>query len=226
MPLTLDNLKVVVLDVESVGLYGEAFAFAAIAYDENRKEVGRKCCHFSVKHTAGTLRDYRWVMDNVVIPNESQNIFKYEEQSLCSFFFEWYKQYAHKGYVIAADCAWPVEAKFLLSDMTDKYKRIATYPIIDISNIMLCAGMDPTGTYERLSDELPNHNPLCDVKQSARLLFNAIDILKESKSYPLKIKDTIKDMFSQAKSDLKPDRFTDGWLCAIDKLKTSHKELE
>ena len=39
---------------------------------------------------------------------------------------------------------------------------------------MLCAGMDPMATYDRLPAELPRHDPLADARQSARLLVEAL----------------------------------------------------
>jgi hypothetical protein len=52
---------------------------------------------------------------------------------------------------------------------TDNAMDIACqlYPI-------LALGRDPLATNERLPDELPAHNPLCDARQSARLLIEAL----------------------------------------------------
>ena len=42
---------------------------------------------------------------------------------------------------------------------------------------MVAAGMDPHATYDRLLDE-PQHDPLGDAKQSARLLMTALKKLR------------------------------------------------
>jgi len=81
---------------------------------------------------------------------------------------------------MAAECGYPVETNFLR--LCDSFIPIhgvnefeGPYPLHDIASIMLAAGMDPMKTYERLPDESPKHDPLCDVKQSARLMYEAFD---------------------------------------------------
>ena len=84
------------------------------------------------------------------------------------------------GAEMAAECLWPVEARFLSACIADDARRLPTapYPIHEIASVMLSAGMDPMGTYERTPSEMPRHNPLADARQSARLLVEALARIK------------------------------------------------
>lgn len=106
------------------------------------------------------------------------------------------------------DVPWPVEARFLIDCVEDYRpprpvrKPLALpavgersaldldpseacwngpYPLWCVRTYMLAAGMLVTGGVvgdERLADELPEHNPLTDARQSARLLLKARKILE------------------------------------------------
>jgi hypothetical protein len=86
-----------------------------------------------------------------------------------------------KGAVLAADCPYPVESKFLLECVADSHLRQRTdgspYPLLDVASVLVAAGKDPTAQYDRLPDEVPLHNPVADARQSARLLMEALRIL-------------------------------------------------
>lgn len=78
-----------------------------------------------------------------------------------------------KGAYLAAECAWPVEAKFLMDCVRDDFhlrEWEGPYPLIDISSVLLARGIDPLGKQPRLESEEPAHNALNDARQSARLL--------------------------------------------------------
>lgn len=81
---------------------------------------------------------------------------------------------------MAVDVGWPVESRFLCSCIDDDLARVhfAPYPILEISTLLLAAGMDPLENRDRLPNELPRHDPLKDARQSARLMFEAMKILK------------------------------------------------
>lgn len=85
------------------------------------------------------------------------------------------------GELLAADCAWPVEARFLaacVDALPDERRFAGPYPLMEISTWMMAAGQDPMKTHARLESELPQHNPLADARQSARLLMEAIEVTK------------------------------------------------
>jgi len=77
-----------------------------------------------------------------------------------------------------------VEARFLIQCIEDDhYAREwwGPYPLIDVASLRMAAGLDPLGTEERIEllGELPEHDPLADARQSARLLVDAIGRIQE-----------------------------------------------
>ena len=80
--------------------------------------------------------------------------------------------------ILAAECTWPVEARLLTDCITDDVTRErhweGPHPVLDISAVLLAAGMAPCGWFERTERE-PEHHPLGDARQSARLLVEALD---------------------------------------------------
>jgi hypothetical protein len=48
------------------------------------------------------------------------------------------------------------------------------YPLHDLASILLAHGRDPLAKNERLPEELPEHDPLNDARQSARLLHEVL----------------------------------------------------
>ncbi len=170
---------VMVFDVESVGLHGEGFAVGyVIIKDCQEVESGVFACDPSkASRDTGTAGDDRsWVAENVKSREESPDTFTVREK----FWKRWIAA-KEKGAVLAAECAWPVEGRFLnecIDTLPDDRRFSGPYPLIEISSIMLAAGMDPMANYPRLNDEQPAHNPLADARQSARLLMSAISQLK------------------------------------------------
>jgi len=164
-----------VIDVESVGLHGTAFAVAGMLL--NWEGVGwtfTYACH--PDKASGADSDRKWVMENVPKldyncdnPREVRDLF-------WDMWIDTKKKY--QNVIMAAECSWPVEARFLNSCIDDDKELrnwLGPYPLHDISSIMLAVGMDPMNNYRRLKDEKPEHHPLSDVKLSARLLREAFD---------------------------------------------------
>ena len=87
--------------------------------------------------------------------------------------------------ILACDCAWPVEAKFLLECVRDDHWRgsDAPYPLLDVSGLILAAGGDPTAYFNRRENELPAHHPLRDAQQSARLLLEALNAIRDNRVF-------------------------------------------
>jgi hypothetical protein len=74
-------------------------------------------------------------------------------------------------------CAWPVEARFLAACVDDNpmtHEWSGPYPLHDLASVLMAAGRDPLAKNERLPGELPEHDPLADARQSARLLLAAL----------------------------------------------------
>jgi hypothetical protein len=162
-----------VFDVESIGLHGEGFAVGWVVVDHAGAEHahGLLCC--DPLYAEGHRNNLAWVQENV--PSmEPTAISPYGVRE--DFWAQWLAWKA-KGAVLVADCAWPVEARFLAecvdaARITREWE--GPYPLHDLASVLLALGRDPLATNERLPDELPAHHPLNDARQSARLLIDAL----------------------------------------------------
>lgn len=169
-----------VFDVESIGLHGEGFAVGGGIYVSSTALKEFKFCCLP-EEAIGEQADLEWVMDNVP---DMQPTHIFAKQVRDAFWMEW--EWARKRWPdirMAGECVWPVEAGFLskcIQDEIEIRKMDGPYPLLDISSIMYAAGMDPMATYDRLSDEVPAHDPLNDARQSARLLYMALSKLHDS----------------------------------------------
>jgi hypothetical protein len=162
-----------VFDVESVGLHGEGFAFGYVVVNAEgeRLEEGRHSC--SLRDAKGDAEGRDWVRKNVPLDDFPEDCFMPPMLRAC--FWEIWKAWQGSGAVLVADCAWPVEARFLIACVDDDASRTwgGPYPLHELASFMVAAGMDPHATYDRLPDE-PQHDPLGDARQSARLLVTAL----------------------------------------------------
>lgn len=180
MILDPDKQAFFVFDVESIGLHGEGFAVAGGVFIGNTIQQGfiascplTACC-------PGKSEDFVWVRDNVpMLEITHRSPFTLRRE----FRKHWeHAKWDYPGILMAAECGWPVEANFLsacAADVCNSNKWEGPYPLVEISSIMLAAGMDPMATYDRLPSELPVHNPMADACQSARLLNIALRKLSE-----------------------------------------------
>lgn len=163
-----------VFDVESIGLHGEGFAVGWVVINQEGFEMESSysaCPRLAAK---GSIDDRKWVDSN--IPEISPNC-TIPEMVRADFWEVWLK-WKSKGAILAADCAWPVEARFLIycvNDSPEERNWQGPYPLIDIGSVLLASGSDPLQKFDRLPSELPEHNPLCDARQSARILIKALN---------------------------------------------------
>lgn len=164
------NKKYMVFDVESVGLYGPAFAVGFVVIDENGTELesGMWACDPPFHYDSANKDDAKWV---------SENCPKLKINCMCmhamrEVFWEKWQEWKLKGALLVADCCYPVETNFLaecvFNDVENR-KWNGPYPLIDIGSVLFSHGVDPVKTFPRLENELPIHNPLCDARQSARI---------------------------------------------------------
>jgi len=167
--MTSDFLpKLFVFDVESVGLRGEGFAFGYVVTTTRGvrlEEGGYYCDHV---HFDGSQDDRDWVDANV---NLQDLTVVGSRRELYQAFQDTWLRWNDTAFLIA-DVPWPVEAHFLLQALP---ANINPYPLLDVASMISAAGWNPLGTYDRRSDELPVHNPLYDSRQSARILFEALN---------------------------------------------------
>jgi len=173
----MPNLKsllegpIMVFDVESIGLHGEAFAVGFVVMAEGKvTDCGYFACPRGLAE--GAESDREWVDENIPkLDVNSPDPFTVREK----FWRKW-AEWRDMGALLAAECAWPVESRFLNAcvDALPNERRFGgPYPMIEISTLMMAAGMDPMANYVRNKYEQPKHCPLADARQSARLMFKA-----------------------------------------------------
>ncbi len=166
-------MKFMVFDVESIGLHGEGYAFGYVVVDETGKtlEEGKHSCPMA--RCVGRLEDREWVKANIPELRETCDW----PVDLRKIFWETWMRWKAEGAVLAADCCWPVEARFLakcVDDSPDENAWDGPYPLHDLASILLAKGKDPLAVTERLPSELPRHDPLMDARQSARQIIEAL----------------------------------------------------
>ena len=176
LPEYLDSiqktLNIMMFDVESIGLHGEGFAFGYVVFGLNKMGMSRIASgiHSCNPDLASGLEiDRDWVEKCVSVP-DADCVSLVELRS--KFWDIYMKHRRESGIMLFSDCIWPVESNFISACINDDLTRIGDgpYPIYDLMSIMLSKGFDPHKHYPRLETELPEHNPLCDARQSARLL--------------------------------------------------------
>lgn len=161
-----------VFDVESIGLHGQAFAVGWCVVDSQGKEHpgARYACDRDA--IEGSDSDREWVdanMPPIAVTCDYPTMLEW-------FWADWLGWKAI-GALMAADCSWPVEARFLCACVDqDKTNRAfeGPYPFIDIGSVLFAKGYDPLHEFPRRDNELPKHDPLADARQSARLLVDAM----------------------------------------------------
>lgn len=175
-----------VFDCESIGFYGETFAVGAVVIDNNKGSdfYGRVIDSIYLgcpeSHAGGDAGDRQWILENVVPHLPEPNCANAEEVRDRFWVFLQYWQEMEAS--VWADCGVPVEANFLrlCVFLSENRKWKAPYPLHEIATAFLLSGIDPTGIFDRLPDEIPAHNPLNDARQSARLLFEVLNRNKAS----------------------------------------------
>lgn len=161
-----------VFDVESVGLHGEGFSVGWVVVDADEKRVvtsAQYACEPS--RAEGTDESREWLSKNVPVPRQGYNCAS--PRGVRDEFWRAWQYGKNKGALLVADCCWPVEARFLASCVDDNPKErefSGPYPLHDVASILLANGVDPLAKHERQADELPEHDPMADARQSARLL--------------------------------------------------------
>lgn len=166
-------MNYLVFDVESVGLHGEGFAVGYVVVNDEGVccEEGLLACSPDV--CDGDLDSRQWIAEHIPpLPTAYASA-----KEVRDAFWDTWVEWREKGAVLVADCAWPVEARFLCRCVDDDYKARewgGPYPLHDLASVLVAKGRDPLAITKRQPDELPAHNPLCDARQSARQLLEAL----------------------------------------------------
>lgn len=182
-----------VFDVETVGLFGPPFAFGYIVCDKTGVELESNGFWVNL-FQPGTLQAYKsswtftdndveWITKNVLPPvrAEEQNAL-HEVQTMSELLMQFWKIWDwckdhYDDIVMVADCPFPVETNFVGAVLTLLNKANmdnSPYPFLDVASMLLARSLDPLANYRRYEDEKPEHNPLADARQSARLLMGVM----------------------------------------------------
>lgn len=174
------NQPFFIFDVESIGLYGDPFAVAGGVFVNGMEYEDSTFCLSCPRDSAqGYDDDRQWVKENVPpIPVTDVNPYWLRES-----FWEKYIKAKEKypNLTVAGECIYPVETNFLASCIRQnsrERKWSGAYPFHEISSIMAMAGLDPMTTYDRNVFETA-HDPLGDIRLSARLLHKSLNIIHE-----------------------------------------------
>jgi len=158
-----------VFDCESIGFYGEAFAWGAVLVGPDGKEEGSWSAACDPVKARGGQDGRAWVEMNVRVPawdcqtpREMRNRFwkalQEARERAGGPVLNWY----HVGY--------PVETEFLrrvYRDQSEVRKRLMPKPVNDVETMVLLTGLAEPA---RLPAELPEHNPLSEARYAARIL--------------------------------------------------------
>ena len=175
-----------VFDVESIGIQGEGFAVGYVIASPAMDCMAGTVYACPPKRAQGEDEGRAWVAANCP-PIEATH---FRPKAVRDAFWKDWLFWKGRGAVLVADYAWPVEARFLAACVDDDPETRGfqgPYPLHELASFMVAAGMDPHATYARLPDELPEHNPLCDARQSARLLMATLSKLRGESREPVAV---------------------------------------
>jgi len=173
-----------VFDVESVGLHGEGFAVGWVVIDSDGKELEARRESCPVSEAAGSATGRAWVRDNC----PAMPITRATPAEMRHEFWSVWTRWKAEGAMLVADCGWPVEARFLAACVDDARPAVRSgkaladsprdfagpFPLHELSSLRIGAGFNSWHKPKRLPDELPEHDPLADARQSARLLVESL----------------------------------------------------
>jgi len=164
-------MKLFVLDVESVGLWGPPFAvgWAILAgqdivaceyvWCDPRRAPGPWC-------QPPDEDAWAWIEANVLPKLSIHRQMSYSDMLAC-FSEEWAERKA-EGFLLAADVPFPVETNFLVPALPEHRRP---YPLLDVASMVMAL----TGEWdENDQDEKNKHNPMHDAVYSAERLLRAL----------------------------------------------------
>ena len=160
-------------DAETDGLYGEAFAIAAVVMDGHGELIDL----FSKKCIAPGVFD-EWTRKNCLPYLDDMENCK-SRNLLISEFWDFYIKWKDRC-ISVADVPCPVEANLLRTcvkiDEPDR-RFMAPFPLIDVASVLYAKGIDPL--IDRLEFSGHNgdkHNPIDDAIASVKCLLKAMSM--------------------------------------------------
>ncbi len=182
------------LDVESIGLYGDGIAYGFVIFDDD-KMIEEGLAIANPDACSGERRDLDWINDHVFpwidrmgaleFPKDGErNLIMTDPTTgvlttLCdgpaslreAFWSLWEREKA-RGTELWADVCYPVETNFLASCVRARTGRKfqGPFPLLDVATLTAISAGSPFRVLERTPDELPEHHPLMDSRHSTRKL--------------------------------------------------------
>lgn len=165
-----------VFDVESIGLHGEGFAVAGVWSDKNGRVLREFAWTCSPATADGDAVGREWVREHIEAVCPIAPTHPTPAAVRTAFWEEW-RRARGAGALMAVDCGWPVEARFLLQCVADDPAgRLADapFPLHEIATWQVAAGLPALSGDETAPTEgLPVHHPLGDARRSLARLLNA-----------------------------------------------------
>jgi hypothetical protein len=166
-------------DVETVGLYGEPFAFGWVLLSldkETPKEIesGYEACPISTAN--GDAEGRQWVLTHVVPSLPKKTTVNNPTELYEKVWKVWEEvKKRYKKVLCVADCGYPVETSFFRKcvELKPKERRFdGPFPLHEVGTALLMAGMN-SDDFPRDKNEEPNHHPTNDARYSGRLFRTA-----------------------------------------------------
>lgn len=165
-----------VFDVESIGLHGEAYAVGwTIIENGHEVDFGHAATHPdnalpSMSASPESIQNSRkWLQDNVEVPSiNASTTLEVRE----AFWREWTK-IKNKGGSLWSEVNWPVESNFLSACIEDNHEERewnGPYPLFDIGNLRRIMNISPATVVFKSWHAGRPHNPLFDCRQSAKYI--------------------------------------------------------
>jgi hypothetical protein len=165
-------MKIFSYDAETNGLWGQAYAIAALVYDESGEEIAR----FFGRLPDEAVTD-QWSRDNALASLVGTPVTHSDYESLLADFAKFYlanKQGAdvvvHMGYIVEAKILRDAHELGFIGDWD------GPYPLFDVSGNLQQAGEDPASVDAyvkkyglKVRDFGGTHNPLHDSEVAARV---------------------------------------------------------
>lgn len=182
-----------VMDVESIGLWGDGFAVGWVVLDLDNPEFKLKMLQIEScdpAYARGGNEGREWVSLNVPYNKPGFHFTHSSTRSIRATFWDAWQEWNGKGATLWADCGVPVEANFLRECILDGNGLRdwgGPYPLHEVDSFLLAAGVKREehprayGVNKYGYAEMPEHNPVQDSIYSARLLHTAYWKLKNER---------------------------------------------
>ena len=180
---TFLDRDLIVIDVESNGLYGQPFCVGAVLMDQGGRVLGQ----FLGRCGLDQVED-EWVLEHVIPAldiNENYRDLKDMEKA----FIEWFAGVQREDRLtphVIVDVGFPVDGGFLyhLGMREDKHgelwRELSPYPLYDLGSILAGLGIDPDVDRLEFAESLigvakgKKHNPLWDAELTGLCVIRAM----------------------------------------------------